>query len=252
MDQSLFFAAQRRHPSDNHILILAALFWLFTYAVISLSSELAMGDAFNLLTGRRLVAVTAGAATFWLALKYGKGGFEKGWASPGTMIATIVPAALAVLLVRTLWDAVVAAEPLPVAVNIRWVLLWSGYFGLWIGGYLAFQLHRHLRARAAAGSARTLTNLAAARAMPRLDDAGLEWVADVIIEETATPVSDQLDSLAEKLRHRAGYEAADSLDPRHNERIRLVRQVAMLLDNAANQARRTPSGDKDGNNPFAR
>ena len=56
-----------RLPPMN-ILIFAGLFWFFTYAALSVRTELILGDQFNLFTVRRILGTTVGALAFGLVL----------------------------------------------------------------------------------------------------------------------------------------------------------------------------------------
>ena len=49
-----------RMPSAN-ILLFAGLFWIFTFAALSVRTEMLLGDAFNLFTVRRVLGTTVGA-----------------------------------------------------------------------------------------------------------------------------------------------------------------------------------------------
>lgn len=88
-----------RLPPMN-ILIFAGLFWFFTYAALSVRTELILGDQFNLFTVRRILGTTVGALAFGLVLTCIARRARDGILNPASAIAAILPASLLVLAAR--------------------------------------------------------------------------------------------------------------------------------------------------------
>ena len=131
-----------RLPPMN-ILIFAGLFWFFTYAALSVRTELILGDQFNLFTVRRILGTTVGALAFGLVLTCIARRARDGILNPASAIAAILPASLLVLAARLAIDELFYELPLPFETNFKWVAVWAGYFGMWVSASLAFQMHRH-------------------------------------------------------------------------------------------------------------
>lgn len=228
MQDCLALPSRRRpdQPDRIRILLCVGLFWLFSYALLSWRTGLLVGDAFQLVTPRRAIAITAGAGLFWLGLaRIMARGRD---VHPLAVIAGILPAGIVVLGVRLGLDRLAFANaPLPLDRNIHWVLLWTGYFGLCLIAALAWRLHRSARA------ARSVAALpaAAARVTP-LPAESWEWLTDAIAAEIAELRPAERRALIARLTERAGYALADEGDPdfaRRNARAALVRRLAARL-----------------------
>ncbi len=236
MNKSFSYDRQRWNAGLLVPATLVILFWLFTFAVLSYRTQILIGDAFMLFTVRRTVATTVGAliygAILWRIMAPGSRWLER----PAAVIATILPASLAVLTVRLGLEAVYS-DPLPFGENVRWVIVWASYYGLWVSSALAI-LPRLGGARTAAVSragnagAQAMTVPADAKSVAVASAQTWDWLIDALAEEAATLTASERSCLIERLRARIGYEQADSLDgvvPGHNDRIELVDRLAERL-----------------------
>jgi hypothetical protein len=205
----------------NRLTGIAGLFWLFTFALLSLRSGLVEAEAFELLAAPRFIAVTAGALIFWVVLRAQTAGADRRRLNPGLALATILPASLAVLGVRLLSDSYLAADPRPLDHDVRWVLVWAGYFGLWVSAAIAFRLHRGQVLAAAAG-----------RSSPPLDSRDVDALIDALALELVETNPCSKDPLHARLAVLHGYELADQADPdsvRRAARAELIDRLTLRL-----------------------
>jgi hypothetical protein len=221
-----FFARPSR---PLQVLLFAALFWLFTYALLSVRAQLLLGDGFSLASARRLLATTAGAATYWAVLGWMRARPEGRAPNPAAIVATILPASILVLAARLAVDRLWYETPLPLEANLRWVMAWSGYFGLWVSASLAFRMHRAPRAATAPTASALAARPAPSAPSAPADPAAWEWLVDACAAElAASPPADRA-ALAARLVARAGYERADDLGGLHNARVALAARLAARL-----------------------
>ena len=208
MDAHLSLPFPQRQASGLRSALFAALFWAFTYAVLTARAELLFGDGYDLIGARRIVATSTGALIYWLVLKWIER-VARGASSSGVapIIATILPATVVVLAARLVYDQFYGA-PSPLQENLRWVMIWAGYFGMWVSAALAFRMQQKRRTEV-----RSEPRAAAAE---RLDEnrptSPLDF--DRLVEESArhmasVPVATR-QALAQQLLDRAGYHAAES------------------------------------------
>lgn len=211
--------------------LLAALFWAFTYALFAYRAHLRYGDDYLLISPQRFGATLVGAGLYWLVMANLIRVSGKKPAAPVAVIATILPASIVVLAARLLLEQFVDGQITQLQMNTRWVLVWSGYFGLWVSAALA--LH-------SSGLAKTADTAAHARPVPALPvreqpeleitESSIDWVVDELASAMADMPAVQRDALLERLEHKAGYEIADPIERsavQHNARIRLVRDLAL-------------------------
>ncbi len=224
-------ASAAAHTTPPFWLIVLS-FWIFTFGILSWRTGLVVGDEFHLFTARRLLSTIAGAGLFGFVL-WKMMSPKAGWAHhPIGAIAAILPAAFCILYFRLLLDWAVFPEPLPIEHNLRWVITWSGYFGLWISGALAFGLHRR------PDPARSFTCTypveravePVARPLP-IDPDAWSWLVDALAEELQRHPRADRAALIDRLVRSAGYEVADGPggNPQDDARILLVRRLACRL-----------------------
>lgn len=238
MHGSLAHCPRRPVLGEFHIPLVALLFWLFTYALLSFRAEMALGDGFALLSGRRMLATSVGAALFGLVLGRIIMRPNASARRSAAIIATIFPASLAVLASRLLLDRLYYEQPLAVEDNIRWVLVWAGYFGLWVSASLALNLH----AQSHVTHARVQAVNRPTSAAPRETEIGhraecppaeaWNWVVDALAVELAAVPPPERAALVHSLASQAGYELADELDPKsraQNARVKLVQRLIKRL-----------------------
>jgi hypothetical protein len=236
------------HPIGRtlHISLVAALFWLFTFALLSFRTHMVLGDDFTLFTARRILAISAGAAVFGLVLSRITDVRRMPMAKLIAIIATILPASVAVLAARLLLDRLFYDQPLPLENNIRWVLVWAGYFGLWVSACLALNLHASSRSastRSQVMQSQAPVSLVSHPATAELlaHDPGnetWEWLVDALAVELAAAPPRRRARLLEGLLAKAGYELADERDPDRLSREARVELVQRLLLRSAEQSRR--------------
>lgn len=211
-------------------LLFAALFWLFTYVLLSVRAQMLLGESFELISARRLLGTSAGALSYWTVLAWmrrSRGGLAP---NPAAIVATILPATIFVLAACLAVEHLWYETPLPLQATLRWVMAWSGYFGLWVSASLAFQMHRECRA--AATPAPLAATIPAASPAVRTAPAELEawdWLIDACAAELAVlPLPDRA-ALAARIAARAGYEQADDPDGGANARVELAARIAARL-----------------------
>jgi hypothetical protein len=220
-------SAARRAPALQPLLF-AALFWLFTYALLSVRAQMLLGEGFELLSARRLLGTSAGALSYWAVLAWMRRSRGGAAPNPAAIVATILPATIFVLAARLAVEHLWYETPLPLQATLRWVMAWSGYFGLWVSASLAFQMHRGGRPAAA------FAGPAAAAAEPCAFPAGgdpeaWDWLVDACAAELAELPTGDRRGLAARLVAKAGYEQADDPDGAANARVALAGRIAARL-----------------------
>lgn len=117
----------------------SVLFCIATFALSSFRASLNPENLFDLLDPKRILLVAAGAAVFWLAIRQtdrllpDMRGF-------GRIALVSVPGLIALFVLAAGWDVLVERRLDNVAArNLRWILLWSGYFGTGIAAWLVIQ-----------------------------------------------------------------------------------------------------------------
>jgi hypothetical protein len=131
-----FGASDRRNA--NHLL--ALVFWAFTYVLFTYRAQLRYGDAYELISTIRLVSTAIGAGLYWLVLFRLIDGTRDRPGKPLAVLATILPASIVVLLARLLLDYLGATNPNGFAGDMRFVMVWGGYFGLWVSASFALRV----------------------------------------------------------------------------------------------------------------
>ena len=223
----------RRAPALR-LLLLSALFWLFTYALLSVRAQMLLGDGFDLVSARRLLGTTAGAFAYWAVLGWirtGRGGRP---VNPAAILATILPATIFVLAACLAVEHLWYESPLPLQATLRWVMAWSGYFGLWVSATLAFHIHRAGRTAESAPAPAPARASAFARPEPAgrsapAEPAAWDWLIEACAAELATLPAPDRGALAARLVARAGYERADDPDGEANARVELAGRLAARL-----------------------
>jgi hypothetical protein len=208
--------------------MLAALFWAFTWSALTGRAMLS-GRDIDLLDPRRFFATSAGALIYWLVLNWidrkARGASQS---SVFPIIATILPASIAVLAIRLVTDWTFYETPSPPEQSLRWVMVWAGYFGMWVSGALALRLQRTVPAKTSAAPVGT----SALPAQPvSVEEDALDWLIDACAEHLAEAPHSTKAALARHLIAKAGYPAADRLDEHaHNARIDLAWSIAARLE----------------------
>ena len=213
---------------------LAALFWIFTYSVLTARGMLSDGGV-DLLDPLRFVATSGGALIYWLVLHW-IGRMARGVSQSSVLpiLATILPASIAVLAIRLAADWMLSETPSPVEHSLRWVMVWAGYFGMWVSGALALRLQRAVPVKARAASAEAVA-LAACRTAQTasVEQDALDWLVDACADHLAAAPQTTKAALAAHLVASAGYDIADGYDEQaHNMRVDLALSIAARLEQA--------------------
>jgi hypothetical protein len=200
--------------------MLAALFWAFSYALLSLRSAILHDDWAGVIDNNRLLAVTFGAGAFAFVLRQLEAGNRL---TLRRTVAWIVSATLAIMIVRLTIDEMLFDVPHGIGMNLLWSLAWSGYFGLWVMGVIAF-------APAAAptmiAAAPVFVFASTGSKTTEADNLGL--LIEAILAEAAEFSAADRTELAAKMLDLGGYETADG-PARDNERARLALRLAARL-----------------------
>jgi hypothetical protein len=202
----------------NRIITLTALFWAFSYVLLSIRGAIFHDDWTQLIDDNRLLAVTVGAGVYFLVLRQLEAGqrITLRGAISWTLVATLV-----VMAVRLTVDELMFDVPQGMEVNLLWSLTWSAYFALWVMGSLAFA-PRHVVQPAF---------VAAVPEVPVANPVSLdnfELMAAALIAEAAQLTMADRAELAARVMMLGGYECADG-QPRDNERARLALRLAARL-----------------------
>jgi hypothetical protein len=209
--------APRAPSASRPSLKLTALFWAFSYALLSIRSAIFHDNWGRLLDNYRLLAVTIGAVAYALVLRQLDARHR---VTLRTALAWIIAATFAVTIVRVTIDEYLFDVPQGVGLNLLWSLTWSAYFGLWTMGALAFAPVNTAAPEAVPGRTEV-------RQAPANLDA-LEQIIEGIVAEASEFTTAERDKLAKKIIAMGGYEAAEGTE-RDNDRARLALRIAARL-----------------------
>ena len=124
----------------NANFLLTATFFAFTYALFTYRAQLRYGDAYDLVAAIRLYPTLIGAGLYWLVLTRLIDGTSLKPSKAMAVLATILPASIIVLLARLILDELGASNPNGLAGDLRFVMVWGGYFGLWVSASFALRI----------------------------------------------------------------------------------------------------------------
>ena len=122
------FASDRRNAN----FLWALVFLAFTYALFTYRAYLRFGDAYVEASTIRTLSIAVGAGLYWLVLSKLIHGTRDRPGKPLAVVATILPASIVVLLARVILDQLGATNPNGFPGDLRFVMVWAGYFGLWV------------------------------------------------------------------------------------------------------------------------
>ena len=220
-------------PLRLSILRWSLAFWLFSYCLTSTIAGL-IPTAPGLFNETRLIATGVGALCFALVLVWTRQAAERLEATRvAAILTTILPASLFVLAARVVTDMLQYGEVRDLNRDVRWAMIWAGYFGLWVSAALAIQCERcrklELRRAIAAPAALAVPTTIAEPASAEAWESVLGTIAD---ELAALPAASRR-ALAGRLSERAGYELADDwTGGEHNRRADILRRVAARLESS--------------------
>jgi len=215
MTASLAQAAPGEGAPDR-IIKLTALFWAFSYVLLSIRGSLFFDDWGRLLDSHRALAVTVGAAAYALVLKQLGDGIRLTLRSA---IGWVAAATFAVMIVRIALDELLFDVPQGIAVNLLWSLTWSAYFALWVMGSLAF---------APVGSMKVATPAAVTHSgfhTPQQSADAFDLLAQAILAEASLLKAADRSKLAARILELGGYQCADELN-KDGDRARLALRIA--------------------------
>jgi len=215
----------RTNPSPWLVL----LFGLSVYAVLTMFAKLNPTTDALIVNDKRAFATGLGALVYWLTLRTLVARSDR---TLGQMIlaalAVGIPGTAMILVARALFDLFTSADGSEgIARNIRWLLIWSGYYGAWVAGFVAVRFHRCATARHAAILAAITP--ASAPARPRNGTDAKGWLIDAIADELAAQPGVDRQALSRRLLARAGYEQADSAFDPEALRARARRELALRV-----------------------
>jgi hypothetical protein len=140
-------------PDARPSLYFTLFFWAFSYGVLTLRAGLAQPADLDLWSIKRGLATAIGAIVYLAIL-------DQIIDSPAlsrqrrlqTVFALTLPAAGVVLAVRLMFD-LLAPDRVPALVaDLRWILVWTGYFIAWIAAYVVHADQRRLLSLEAPGA----------------------------------------------------------------------------------------------------
>ncbi len=200
-------ASDRRNAN----FVLTLIFWAFTYALFTYRAQLRYGDAYELTETLRLVSTAVGAGLYWVVLSRLIDGTRDRPGKPLAVLATILPASIVVLLARLLLDQMGATNPNGWPGDLRFVLVWGGYFGLWVSASFALRVLPRLNF----GAEASLHRLRAKHSVVARPHENAMFRAEVLerlaLEIASLPPKERR-LLVESFADPAGYEMADELD----------------------------------------
>ena len=218
----------RTRRDDARLAVWVGLFWAATYLLLSVRAAL-ITDGAAWFSPLRLASITAGALLFGFALRAGMRSPQLA-RRPALLLFHVFAAAVTIFAFGYTVDHIWSSNPYPLSGHIRWILTWTGYFGLGLAAFLAMDQSRAKVRR------RTRTAVVPRTAAQPVDDATADswsFALDVLADELAKQPS--RDALIAGLERRAGYELVDDLDgtaAAHNARARLVAELADRLKRA--------------------
>jgi hypothetical protein len=170
-------STQTNEGTDISVVWFAAIFALVTYAAISARAMLSPFEVNTFIDAKRGFSVVLGSIILWLAIRAAERNRSNSlWAQIFAILNVAIPGMIGLLVAREAYDLAMSGELAQrLALNIRWMLTWIGYFAAAVAGFLAHGYYRQLQAVVAQGAHRTEDM--AAHPAPRAQ-AGYE-VADI-------------------------------------------------------------------------
>ena len=195
--------------------LLALLFWGFTYALFAYRANLRYGDAYELLSVERLVSTAIGAGLYWLVLSWLIDGTRDKPGKAVSVLLTILPASLVVLLARVLLDQFIP-RPDALATDLRFVMVWAGYFGLWVSASFVLRAMPRMKFSSETAGEFRVRRPATNSVTARQGDNGMaraEFLERLALEVATLPAAERR-ALFEAFAVPARYETADELELR--------------------------------------
>jgi hypothetical protein len=195
--------------SNAPLLWLALLFATITYAAISTRALLNPHEINYLIDMKRILSVLLGAAVLWFALRAAERYSAQRAAVQAVAILRVSALGIiALLIARELYDVIESDKfAASLALNIRFILIWIGYFAAAVAGFMGFSYYRQLQTVKALGTAKIFADSANYRS--------------------------EMKKLLMVLREETGYESADidlrpDAEARAERRAKIDRLLAKL------------------------
>lgn len=123
------------------------VFAVVTYAAISMRAVLSPFEVNTFVDAKRALSVVLGAFVLWIAIRAAERLSDQG---PGAQIFAVlnvaIPGAIVLLLTREAYDLAASGELAQrLALNVRWMLTWIGYFTAAAATFMALSYHRQLQ-----------------------------------------------------------------------------------------------------------
>ncbi len=117
----------------------ALIFCVSTFCVSAFRASLNPDEVFDLYNPKRIVLIVAGALVFWLSI-HGRAGARPGLKMLRRMALVGLPGLMVLFVLAMAMDIWVLHDTANMAAfNLRWILLWSGYFGTGLAAWLALR-----------------------------------------------------------------------------------------------------------------
>ena len=117
----------------------ALIFCVSTFCVSAFRASLNPDEVFDLYNPKRIVLIVAGALVFWLSI-HGRAGARPGLKMLRRMALVGLPGLVVLFVLAMAMDIWVLHDTANMAAfNLRWILLWSGYFGTGLDAWLALR-----------------------------------------------------------------------------------------------------------------
>jgi len=117
----------------------ALIFCVSTFCVSAFRASLNPDEVFDLYNPKRIVLIVAGALVFWLSI-HGRAGARPGLKMLRRMALVGLPGLVVLFVLAMAMDIWVLHDTANMAaLNLRWILLWSGYFGTGLAAWLALR-----------------------------------------------------------------------------------------------------------------
>ena len=200
--------SDRRHAN----FFLALVFLAFTYALFTYRAYLRFGDAYQETSTIRLLPIVIGAGLYWLVLSKLIDGTRDRPGKPLAVVATILPASIVVLLARVILDQFGATNPNGFAGDLRFVMVWAGYFGLWVSVSLLLRTMNRSAQQPAAPGFKPVAAPAFASA-PAVHRVRISPVERLSMEIAGLPDADRR-ALIQEFTIPLSYETADEFELR--------------------------------------
>ena len=128
---------QRRLRLPRNAGAAAVLFCITTFAISAIRASLNPDEVFDLWNPKRILLIVAGAVIFWLAIS-DRREMRPGLPMLRRMALVGLPGLVGLFGLAIVIDIAIMNETANLAArNMRWILLWSGYFGTGLAAWLA-------------------------------------------------------------------------------------------------------------------